>query len=125
MLESISASSVGGKNFFYWNVVEMVYAISVNDIHVFSFSNVTGDDVLTFRSSTDGGSTFANKLDLMNSTNSNSKKYEVSTDDDNIVIGWWDRNASSNKSGYDESENNGVRLGIILLRYNETINTIE
>ena len=101
------------------------YATSVNDLYVFSFSNKTGNDEVTFKSSTDGGLTFSNTVGLINSTIPNSKDVEISANNKNIIISWSERNASGKQTLNDTVPNDGVTLGIVLLRLqNETINTL-
>jgi uncharacterized protein (UPF0333 family) len=118
-------TSSGGNNSLHSYSAKATFATSVNDIYVFSFSNKTGNDEIMFRSSTDGGSTFSNTVGLTNSTIPNLKEVEILADDRNIIISWSERNASDNQSLTDTPLNDGVTLGIVLLRLpNETINTL-
>ncbi len=115
----------GGNNSLHSYSAKAASATLVNDIYVFSFSNKTGNDEIMFRSSTDGGSTFTNTVGLTNSTIPNLKDVEISADDKNIIISWSERKASGNQSLTDTLLNDGVTLGIVLLRLpNETINTL-
>jgi hypothetical protein len=109
----------------YSNSVNTAYATSVNDIYVFTFSNKTGDDELMFKSSTDGGLTFSNTVSLMNSTNPNPKDVEISANNKNIIISWFERNASGKQTLNDKLLNDRVTLGIVLLRLqNESNNKL-
>jgi len=118
-------TSRGGNNSLNSYSAKAASATSVNDIYVFSFSNKTGNDEIMFRSSTDGGSTFSNTVGLTNSTSPNPKDVEISADDKNIIISWSERNVSGNQSLNDTLPDDGVTLGIVLLRLpNGTINTL-
>ena len=118
-------TSSGGNNSLNSYSAKAASATSVNDIYVFSFSNKTGNDEIMFRSSTDGGSTFSNTVGLTNSTSPNPKDVEISADDKNIIISWSERNVSGNQSLNDTLPDDGVTLGIVLLRLpNGTINTL-
>ncbi len=45
-----------------------------------------------FRSSTDGGATFANKINLSNATDADSSRVEIAADGENVVVSWWEGN---------------------------------
>lgn len=123
MLCSLFMTPSGADNPLYSNHAMAAFATSANDIYVFSFSNKTGNDEVMFRSSTDGGTTFSNIVGLINSTIPNPKDVEITADDSNIIISWSERNASGKRTLNETLPNNGVTLGIILLRLpNETIN---
>lgn len=48
-----------------------------------------------FSASTDGGATFGDKIDLSNSTNSDSWKAEIDANADSVVVKWWETNQTS------------------------------
>jgi uncharacterized protein (UPF0333 family) len=123
----MTKSSSVGNNSFNSNIAKAASATEANDMYVFWFSNKTGNDEVMFSSSTDGGKTFNSKVNLINNTSpSDPREVGVSTGNDNIVIGWTERNASGNESLNDIVQNNGVTAGIILLRStNETRDTVE
>jgi hypothetical protein len=78
-----------------------------------------------FKSSTDGGLTFSNTVGVINSTIPNFKEAEISADNKNIIISWTERNVSGKQALNDTLPNDGVTLGIVLLRLqNETTNTL-
>lgn len=107
------------------NFANAVYATSVEDIYVFSFSNKTGNNEVMFKSSTDGGLTFSKEVGHINSTIPNPRDIEISADNKNIIISWSERNASSKQILNDTLLNDGVTMGIVLLRLqNGTINTL-
>jgi hypothetical protein len=59
-----------------------------------------------FRASTDGGATFADKINLSNSTDAKSQDVEIAADGDNVVISWWERNQTSEEPVMIVSNNN-------------------
>jgi hypothetical protein len=48
-----------------------------------------------FRSSTDGEKTFGNKINLSNTTNAESVDANITADENNVYISWWERNATA------------------------------
>lgn len=44
-----------------------------------------------FRASSDGGATFADKINLSNSTNAESQDVEIAADGENVIVTWWER----------------------------------
>lgn len=60
-----------------------------------------------FRTSTDGGATFADKINLSNSTDAESQDVEIEAEGNNVIITWWERNATSNEPVMKVSTDNG------------------
>ena len=58
-------------------------AVNGDNVYVAWWTNKTGNDEVNFRASTDGGVTFADKINLSNSTNSDSQDEEMAADGDN------------------------------------------
>jgi len=82
--------------------------------------NANGE--LLFRSSSDGGATFDDKINLSNTTDADSVDAEIATEGDNIFITWWERNATSNEPVLRISTYNGATFGPMLkLATNGTI----
>ena len=48
-----------------------------------------------FRASTDAGKTFGDKINLSNTTDSESSEVEIDSDADNVVVTWWETNDTS------------------------------
>jgi len=48
-----------------------------------------------FRSSTYGEKTFGNKINLSNTTNAESVDANITADENNVYISWWERNATA------------------------------
>jgi hypothetical protein len=80
-----------------------------------------------FRASADGGATFADKINLSNTTDADSQNVELAADGDEVIVTWWERNATSDKPVLRASVDNGLTFGPVLqLATNGTIGeTIE
>jgi hypothetical protein len=75
-----------------------------------------------FRASTDRGTTFADKINLSNSTDAESQDVEIASDGDNIIVTWWERNETSAEPVARMSNDNGDTFGPVLrLATNGTI----
>src|SRR3954462_15423966 len=72
-------------------------ATSGDNVYVAWWTNKTGNDEVMFRASTDGGKTFGDKVDLSNSTNSDSQDVKIDASGDRVFVTWWERNATSNQ----------------------------
>jgi hypothetical protein len=48
-----------------------------------------------FRASTDGGATFGDKINLSNTTDSDSWRVEIAGEGDTVVVSWWETNQTS------------------------------
>ena len=68
-------------------------AISGNNIYVTWWTNNTakGDGEVMFRTSTDGGKTFSDKINLSNNPKSNSVDAEISASGNDVVVSWWEK----------------------------------
>jgi hypothetical protein len=75
-----------------------------------------------FRASTDGGKTFGDKINLSNSTKSDSQDAQIEASGDRVFVTWWERNATSNEPLLRTSTDKGATFGPIMkLSANETI----
>lgn len=70
---------------------------------------------LFFRASTDGGQTFGEKVNLSNTTDSDSWNVETDSDADSVVITWWETNQTANIPVMRVSNNNGETFGPLLI----------
>ncbi|MGC1134135.1 MAG: hypothetical protein WA941_15020 [Nitrososphaeraceae archaeon] len=101
-------------------------ATSGNNTYIAWWTNETGNDEVMLRSSLDGGSTFSDKINLSNTTDINSQDVEIAAEGDNIVVTWWERNATSNEPVIRISTDNGQTFGPLLkLAANGTISSGE
>ena len=91
-------------------------AITADNIYVAWWTNNTSNknDEVMFRASTDGGQTFEDKVNLSNTTNSNSSNVEINSDSDNVVVTWWETNQTSDTPVMRVSNDNGVTFGPVL-----------
>jgi len=101
-----------------------------NNVYVVWFTdkdmpNSNGEVI--FRASTDGGKTFGEKINLSNTTDSDSIDAEISADANTVAITWWEgKNQSSNIPVMKISTDNGKTFGPLLkLGANGTIGTGE
>jgi hypothetical protein len=62
------------------------------------FSNKSGNWEVLFRTSTDGGQTFSDKINLSNTTETDSVDVELSADGDNVLVTWWERGTTNTTS---------------------------
>ena len=96
--------------------------VSGNNIYIVWWTNKTGNDEVQFRGSTDGGATFADKINLSNTTGAESQDVEIATGGDNVIVTWWERNQTSDEPVARISTDNGATFGPLLnLATNGTI----
>ena len=99
-------------------------AITGENVYVVWQSNNTSNnnEEITFRASTDGGVSFGDKINLSNTTNSDSHKVEIDSDADSVVVTWWETNQTDDTPVMRVSSDNGVTFGPLLrLATNGTI----
>lgn len=100
-------------------------AVSDDNVYVVWFNDQNtpnNNSEVLFRSSTDGGVTFADKINLSNTTAADSINAEVAADGNNVVITWWERNATGEDPVIRASADNGATFGPMLtLATNGTI----
>lgn len=100
-------------------------AISGDDMYITWWTNNTGNDEVMFRASDDGGATFADKINLSNSTNSDSVDAEIGADFNYVVVSWWEHNDTITEPVARISNDNGQTFGPILnLATNGTIGLV-
>lgn len=68
-----------------------------------------------FRASIDSGSTFGDKINLGNTTDSDSFDAEIAaTDGDEVIVTWWERNQTSEEPVLRASVDNGLTFGPLM-----------
>lgn len=95
-----------------------------DNVYVAWWSNNTANDnnEVLFRVSTDGGLSFADKINLSNTTDSESERVEVDSDGESVVVTWWETNQTDEIPVMRVSNDNGETFGPILrLATNGTI----
>jgi hypothetical protein len=88
-------------------------------------SNKTGvSDEVIFRASNDGGNTFGDKINLSNSSKSDSQDVQIDASGDKVFVTWWERNQTSDIPVMRISTDKGQSFGPIMrLATNGTIGT--
>jgi hypothetical protein len=103
-------------------------AITGDNIYVAWWTNNTanGNEEVNFRASNDGGQTFGDKINLSNTSNSDSSNVEIESDADSIVVSWWETNQTNTTPVMRVSNDNGATFGPVLrLAPNGTIGDSE
>jgi hypothetical protein len=99
--------------------------ISGDNVYVVWFNDQNtpnNNSEVQFRSSTDGGITFADKINLSNMTSADSINAEIAVNGNNVIITWWERNATSIEPVVRASSDSGATFGPMLrLATNGTI----
>ena len=92
-------------------------AMSGENVYVAWQTNNTANnnEEILFRASTDGGATFGDKINLSNTTNSDSWKVEIDSDVDSVVVTWWETNQTSDTPVMRVSTDNGATFGPLLV----------
>lgn len=84
--------------------------------------NKTGTPDVMFRASTDGGQTFNAKINLSNSSDSDSTDADISAEGGSVTVTWWETNETSQEPSARTSSDNGATFGPIMnLAANGTI----
>ena len=99
-------------------------AITGDNVYVAWWTNntVNGNNEVLFGASTDSGLSFADKTNLSNSTDSDSERVEIDSDEDSVVVTWWETNQTDEIPVMRVSDDYGVTFGPILkLASNGTI----
>jgi len=91
-----------------------------NNVYIAWWSNKTGNGEVMFKASTDGGKTFSDKMNLSNSTNSESQDAQIAAAGNNVYVTWWERNQTMNEPIMKVSNDNGKSFGPIIMLSNAT-----
>jgi hypothetical protein len=79
-------------------------------VYIAWWSNKTGNDEVMFKASTDGGMTFSDKMNLSNSSKSESVDVQIAAEGNNVYVSWWERNQTSNDPVLRVSNDNGKNI---------------
>lgn len=88
--------------------------ISGNNVYVAWWTNSTGNDEIMFRASSDFGRSFGDKINLSNSSRSQSQDVQIEAEGRNVVVAWWERNETNNYPVLRLSADNGKTFGSLL-----------
>ena len=105
-------------------------AISGKNIYITWWTNHTakGDGEVMFRASNDGGATFGDKINLSNSTDTESQNAEIVAAENNVYVSWWETSpiTGSSESVLRLSTDRGQTFGpVVMLGTNGTITTMD
>ncbi len=99
---------------------------SDGNVYVVWWTNKTGNNEILIRASNDGGLSFGEKINLSNTTASESVDAEIAADGENVYVTWWERNSTANEPVARISNDSGNTFGPILnLATNGTIGNNE
>src|SRR5215213_9768528 len=97
-------------------------ATSGDNAYITWWSNKTGNMEVMFRASTDNGVTFADKMNLSNTTAADSDDAEIAASGNSVYVSWWERNETSDTPVARVSTDNGATFGpMLMLATNGTI----
>jgi hypothetical protein len=82
-----------------------------NNVYVTWWTNKSGNDKVMFKSSSDGGKTFSNKMNLSNIPKSDSQDAEIGASGNNVYVTWSERNQTMNEPVMRISNDNGKSFG--------------
>ena len=76
-----------------------IIAASDENVYVVWGNNDTANNnsEVMFRASIDGGQTYGDKVNLSNSSSSNSTDFDVEATIDNVIVSWWETNQTSSE----------------------------
>jgi hypothetical protein len=88
-------------------------------------TNKTGNNEVVFRSSNDAGVTFSDLIILSNATDEQMQDVQIAAESNNVIVTWWQTNATSNDPVARVSTNNGQTFtSVFNLASNGTISVI-
>ena len=118
--------SVVGEEFEITPVLLAPIAVSDKNVYVIWSSNNTGDWEVMIRTSNDNGMSFSKKINLSNSTESDSINAEIEASENNVFVTWWENNQTSNDPVMKISQDGGNTFGPVLnLASNDTLRTAQ
>jgi hypothetical protein len=97
-----------------------------NNVYIVWWTNKSENWEVMFRASNDGGQTFGDKINLSNSTDTESQNAEILAAGDSVYVSWWETSpeTGSSESVLRVSTDAGQTFGpMIMLGVNGTIST--
>ena len=92
---------------------------SGDNLYIVWWTNKSGNWEVMFRASNDAGQTIGDKINLSNSSNSDSQNAEITTSGNNVFVSWWETSTNpANKTSESVlriSNDNGQTFGPILM----------
>jgi hypothetical protein len=89
---------------------------SGDNLYIVWWTNKTANnnEEVMFRASTDGGTTFGDKINLSNSTDTDSVRAQISAEGGNVLVTWWELNQTAIEPVGIISTDNGATFGPLL-----------
>jgi hypothetical protein len=105
--------SANGKAFLPSIFAKAPMAISGDNIYIAWWTNKTanGNNEVMLRVSNDAGATFGDKINLSNTTSADSVDADISSEDGNVAVTWWERNQTANEPAVRISTDNELTFG--------------
>src|ERR687890_126148 len=127
--QSVSAQSFmqTGTNFVVEPKAPMAVSQDGNNVYIVWWTNKSENWEVMFRASNDGGATFGDKINLSNSTDTESQNAEIVAAGNNVYVSWWETSpiTGSSESVLRLSTDRGQTFGpVVMLGTNGTITTI-
>ncbi len=115
-----------GKDFVVEPKAPMAASQDGNNVYIVWWTNKSENWEVMFRASNDGGQTFGDKINLSNSSDTESQNAEIVAAGNNVFVSWWEISAEtgSSESVLRVSNDAGQTFGpMIMLGVNGTIST--
>ena len=115
-----------GTNFVVEPKAPMAVSQDGNNVYIVWWTNKSENWEVMFRASNDGGQTFGDKINLSNSSDTESQNAEMVAAGDNVFVSWWETSpeTGSSESVLRVSNDAGQTFGpMIMLGVNGTIST--
>lgn len=101
---------------------------SDDNVYVTWWTNKSGNWEVMFRASNDNGVTFGDKINLSNTTDTDSENAEIAASGENVYVSWWENSLQNgtSKSVLRVSTDNGATFGpVLMLGTNGTIGEVQ
>jgi hypothetical protein len=102
--------------------------VSGENVYIAWWTNKTANnnEEVMFRASTDGGATFGDKMNLSNTTDTDSWRVLIAGEGPNVLVSWWETNQTSDTPVARISTDSGQTFGPMLrLATNGTLGEVE
>jgi hypothetical protein len=90
---------------------------SGDNLYIVWWTNKSGNWEVMFRASNDDGATFNNKINLSNSTDTDSQNAQIVASGNNVFVSWWENSLTNgtSESVFKESTDDGRTFGPLLI----------
>lgn len=125
-VERTNSFTETGTNFVVEPKAPMAVSQDGNNVYIVWWTNKSENWEVMFRASNDGGQTFGDKINLSNSSDTESQNAEMVAAGNNVFVSWWETSpeTGSSESVLRVSNDAGQTFGpMIMLGVNGTIST--